>query len=57
MDKSRAGSQRLEPHAGPLRWYGAGGGRRFDFEEALRDIHIELESLNAEAADWVKRPR
>ena len=24
----------------------------FDFEEALRDIHVELEDLNAEAADW-----
>jgi len=23
----------------------------FDFEEALRDIHVELEGLNAEAAD------
>jgi type I restriction enzyme M protein len=27
----------------------------FDFEEALRDIHIELESLNAEAADLAAR--
>jgi len=26
----------------------------FDFEEALRDIHIELEGLNAEAADLAK---
>jgi type I restriction enzyme M protein len=27
----------------------------FDFQEALRDIHIELEGLNAEAAELAAR--
>jgi len=27
----------------------------FDFEEALRDIHIEIEGLNAEAAELATR--
>ena len=27
----------------------------FDFEEALRDIHVELEDLNAEAAELAAR--
>jgi type I restriction enzyme M protein len=27
----------------------------FDFEEALRDVHIELEGLNTEAAELAAR--
>lgn len=27
----------------------------FDFEEALRDIHIELQGLNAEAAELAEK--
>ncbi len=29
----------------------------FDFEEALREIHVELEDLNAEAVNWRRRSK